>query len=124
MIAVALGLTIASADLYLKSYVLSVIHNSGSFLGIAIPNSLVLILHVLILGIGGWVIFYKIKQEFWQLWAIVVLLSSLSNLIDRVRLGAVADYIYLLGIWFNLADLTVTLALLVAIYAIIRNKYV
>jgi len=122
--AVFLGVAIATLDIYLKSHITPTILNTGSFLGLAIPNALLLIAHVAILGFGGWLILYKIKREFWQLWTIVVLVSSLSNLSDRIRFGAVIDYISLAGIWFNLADFTVTLAFIVAIYVIIRNKNV
>jgi len=67
--------------------------------------------------------FFKIHSYSQQVFIAVVLSGAFSNLIDRIRMGCVIDYIDL-KFWpvFNLADVYITLGVILVLLNIIRNK--
>lgn len=63
--------------------------------------------------------FFLSKKHSQKLFLVLIFSGALSNLIDRIRLGCVVDFIDL-GIWpvFNLADIYITIGI---IFLIILN---
>jgi signal peptidase II len=94
---------------------LTLAHNSGVAFGLASGGGTALVALTLVaLGLVG-VLFARNPTRPWM-WIAIGLLAggALGNLIDRVRVDAVTDYIDILS-WppFNLADVAVTLGVLV-----------
>ena len=58
-------------------------------------------------------IFFKSKNIYPKIFLIIILSGAISNIIDRVRLGCVVDYIDL-KFWpvFNLADVYITVGII------------
>lgn len=84
--------------------------NPGVAFSLPVPNQVVVILTVPILLILGWLLFVAIKndQKINQ-WALgLIILGALSNLIDRVLYHHTIDYLRLLTMVINLADLMIT----------------
>ena len=118
---VIFSLLIAVVDQYFKTHLTITLSNSGSVLGLNVANGLIVILHIAVLAGGAALIAVKVPQLAWKLLGICMLIVSLSNLTDRMLLGGVVDYIYVLGIWFNLADTVITLGIILIAYKLIRN---
>lgn len=53
---------------------------------------------------------------------LLFIIGSFSNFYDRIILGAVVDYIYLLNLKFNLSDVAVNISIIYAIVSIIKSK--
>ena len=93
----------------------TLVHNRGVAFGLASGGgaALVVLTVAALLFVG--VLFARNPTRPWM-WVAVGLLAggALGNLADRVRAGAVTDYIDMLG-WppFNLADVAITLGVLV-----------
>ncbi|MCX6766702.1 MAG: signal peptidase II [Candidatus Moranbacteria bacterium] len=66
---------------------------------------------------------FKTKSYIQKFFTILILSGAISNMIDRIRLGCVVDYIDL-KFWpvFNLADVYITLGIILIVLNIIRNK--
>lgn len=95
--------------------------NPGGVLGVALPNSLLALLQGMIV-MGGCVWVWRHRHRGLSPSVIlVILISSISNLIDRVQFGYVVDYIQLIGVWFNLADLVVSVGLIILIWMTLRH---
>jgi lipoprotein signal peptidase len=113
-----LGLLILIIDLVLKSSVDLVVYNPGSAFGTPVSNHLLQIVHVSVLtagfrhiSLGG-----KIGQSYLiNLLIASALVASLSNLADRMLVGAVRDYLLLGPIWFNIADAVISFAIMFTI---------
>lgn len=96
-------------DRIAKQYVLPNILNPGVAFGLEIDPRL----HILIwIGVVAGLVYWWCRGE-WLLFPAI--LAAISNLIDRVQLGAVIDYLQLFGLWMNLSDIviTTTIALLI-----------
>jgi signal peptidase II len=68
-------------------------------------------------------LFVKTKFYFQQFFIVLVFSGAISNMIDRVRLGCVIDYIDL-KFWpvFNLADVYITFGVIMLVINLIKNK--
>ena len=68
-------------------------------------------------------IFFKTKKYNQKIFLIFILSGAVSNMIDRIRLGCVVDYIDL-KFWpvFNLADVYITVGAVLIILNMARNK--
>lgn len=116
-----LGFGIGITDQILKYLILDSKANTGGFLGVGVSGWLLTVLHILVvLGAGWWAILHR-QQQLAKV-VFVVIIASISNLVDRLRWEYVIDYLQLFGVWFNLADLTVTLGLIAAAIIIFKQK--
>ena len=81
--------------------------NEGIAFSLPLPNALSIILSIIIsiLLIGFFIKFFKQKQFYLLMPIALIFIGAISNLIDRLRFGAVVDLISFY-IWpaFNLAD--------------------
>ncbi len=119
--AVIFSLLVVTVDQYLKSHLAVTVPNTGTFLGLPVANGLLAILHILVVSAGIGFLAIKVRQVSWQVLGIIMLISSLSNLADRLFLGAVIDYIYAAGVWFNLADAVITVGVILIVYKFMRS---
>jgi signal peptidase II len=95
--------------------------NTGSAFSSPIPRSLVISLSFLIIGGILWYQLKKTKQieanktDFWL--SLLILAGAVGNLIDRIRLAKVIDFIDL-KVWpvFNFADIYLSLAAVLIIW--------
>jgi signal peptidase II len=103
---------------------LTLAHNRGVAFGLASGGgaALVALTVAALLFVG--VLFARNPTRRWM-WVAVGLLAggALGNLIDRVRVGAVTDYVDLLS-WppFNLADVAITLGVVVLALSYIETE--
>jgi signal peptidase II len=103
---------------------LTLSHNSGVAFGLAAGGGVGLVLlTAAALGVIG-VVFSRNPTRPWM-WAAAGLLAggALGNLADRIRAGAVTDYI-LIGSWpaFNLADAAVTCGVVLLAFSFLRES--
>lgn len=100
------GFVVVILDQLLKITTSSTVVNSGYALGImnSAQSGVALLNFCLLLGIAIFNI-VKARGRFVKslLWLVVIIGSS--NLVDRIRLGYVVDYLHLGPIFFNLADI-------------------
>ncbi len=115
-----LGIGLAALD-QISKYALQtywpelVVKNFGSAFSAPVPIWVAVVLSFVCLGYIG---VRKYKDDFKPDWILAVLAAGIiGNLIDRVRLGYVIDFINF-KIWpiFNLADVFLTLPLIYLIY--------
>jgi signal peptidase II len=104
---------------------LTLSHNSGVAFGLAAGGGVRLVLlTALALGVVGYV-FSRDPTRPWA-WIAVGLLAggALGNLADRIRAGAVTDYV-LIGSWpaFNLADVAVSCGVLLLALSFLREPH-
>lgn len=122
MVVVVLAVVIVLIDLILKAASLEVVENSGVAFGVDFPNSWLLVLfHILFVIV---LLFWsrRVEQKILKGFLMFVPLVSLSNLIDRLFLGYVRDYIFVFGFHVNLADLAINAALLCIICILLKNE--
>lgn len=107
---------------------LNYVENSGAAFGIFQNGTIIFILLTILIIFG--VIFYLLKYgnnigSYFKFFLVIILAGAIGNLIDRIRLGYVVDFIFtpLGGLYdfpiFNLADIYVVvgaIALMVYIY--------
>ncbi len=88
--------------------------NYGIVFGIALPQEVIFVLTGGILALGVYLVIQeKLWQDHWHLMGLALLLAgAIGNLIDRVRLGYVVDFIKVYW-WptFNLADAFIVAAI-------------
>lgn len=122
LLSFGLGLVIALLDLYLKSSLPVGQTNTGVFLGIDINSQLILVLHLFLVIAGSiWVLSGRLSSD--KLVVFVMLVASVSNLVERLIVGHVTDYLELAGVWFNLADLTVSIGIVILLFLSIKQEY-
>ncbi len=98
--------------------------NTGAGFGL-FPNSTSILIWISIIVIG--LIFYlsdKIpEKKYTQVSVALILGGTIANLIDRIRLGSVIDFIDL-KIWpsFNIADAAITVGVIGLIFYLMKNK--
>jgi signal peptidase II len=102
---------------------LTLSHNSGVAFGLAAGGGTRLVLvTALALGVVGYLFSRDPTRP--GMWVAAGLLAggAIGNLADRIRVDAVADYIQI-GSWpaFNLADVAVTVGVLLLAYAYVRE---
>lgn len=119
--AILAGFVVIILDQVLKLSTETYTLNTGAFLGLKLPLVLLVIIHLSIVA-GGCLLFWTRQNRFGH-WHLLLLIASLSNLIDRVRLGAVVDYIKFTSIWFNLSDAIITVVLVVLILKYVKEMY-
>ncbi|MBU0981542.1 signal peptidase II [Patescibacteria group bacterium] len=94
-------------------------YNTGIAFGIDLPTWAIWVVTVLVLGIGSWLVYEnKLWRDKWHLTGLALLVAgAIGNLIDRVRLGYVVDFIKFYW-WpnFNLADVWIVMAVVVLMY--------
>ena len=89
---------------------LTYVENRGAAFGIFQgQRAFIIILVVVILGIVGWMLFTnRIKATLERVCTTMIIAGGLGNLVDRIRLGFVVDYIDINQLFaypmFNLAD--------------------
>jgi len=110
------------AAIFSRHVAIRYVENSGAAFGIFRGQTLVLTVAALAVVATLIVSYQRARNPSWQLiWGLGLLLGgALGNLIDRVRLGYVVDYVAI-SIWpkFNIADSAITLGvLLIAWHAI------
>lgn len=108
-------------DQLLKLVIPVQVLNSGFFLGLQLHPGVLVSLHVLIVIAGVYYI-SRYKSQFGH-WYLLLLVASISNLIDRVRIGMVIDYLQLMGIWFNLSDAIITGVIVILILNLGKEIY-
>lgn len=88
--------------------------NYGMAFGIDLPQPLIFILIALVLGVGIYLVVQeKLWRDHWHLTGLALLSAgALGNLVDRIRLGYVVDFIKVYW-WptFNLADVFIVAAI-------------
>ena len=103
---------------------LTLAHNTGVAFGLAGGGGVRL---VLLTAVALAVIGYVFSRDPTRpgLWVAAGLLAggALGNLADRIRTGSVTDYVQI-GSWpaFNLADVAVTLGVIVLVFSSLREK--
>jgi len=102
---------------------LTLSHNRGVAFGLAGGAGVKLVLTTaLALGVICW-LFHRNPQRR-GMWLAVGLVAggAIGNLVDRIRAGAVTDFI-VVGSWpaFNLADVSITLGVLLLVYFYLRD---
>lgn len=100
------------------------IHNTGAGFGILQEQSMVLIW--LSIAVIGFILFFydKLKNKAESVFVALILGGTLGNLIDRLRLGFVVDFIDF-RIWpaFNVADSALTFGVIgLLVYWFIQEK--
>ena len=103
---------------------LTLSHNRGVAFGLAGGAGLKLILFTVIaLGVVGYLFAREPRRSGMWLAAGLVAGGALGNLVDRIRAGAVTDFIAV-GSWppFNLADVSITLGVLLLIVIYLRDE--
>ncbi|MBF8266601.1 MAG: lspA [Dehalococcoidia bacterium] len=104
---------------------LTYVTNTGSALGF-FPNQTLFLIAASLVGIGALLLFYRTHHASGVLLHISLGLQlggALGNLVDRVRLGHVTDFIYV-GWWpvFNLADSAIMVGLATLLWIIVSAK--
>ncbi|MBI95675.1 hypothetical protein CL656_00800 [bacterium] len=89
------------------------VKNFGSAFSIPIPQEILIIIAVLI---SSWAIWSYYENNTTESFTYLILAGAIGNLIDRLRLGYVIDFINL-QVWpvFNFADIYITFAVLLII---------
>jgi signal peptidase II len=105
--------------------VIQYVENSGAAFGLLRGQTFLLTFVALAVVIALIFSYQRARNPSWQLvWGLGLLLGgALGNLIDRIRLGYVVDYVAI-SIWpkFNIADSAITLGvLLIAWHAIVHD---
>ena len=68
-------------------------------------------------------VFFKTKKYSRKIFLIFVFSGAISNLIDRIRLGCVVDYIDIkIFPVFNLGDVYITIGVIMLVIKILKNK--
>ena len=117
-----ISLLIIIADQVTKIF-LTTTTNTGAAFGLFKDN--VFLITVISLIITGAIIYYLIKSNVFvvSLWLSFLLGGAISNLIDRVFLGYVRDFINFLFIpTFNIADMFNVIGALLLVYYLVREK--
>ncbi|MFA5793058.1 MAG: signal peptidase II [Candidatus Gracilibacteria bacterium] len=103
----------------------SLTYNDGMVFGFDLPIYIIYLITFLVLGLG---VFVVIKNKLWQdrthlLGLALLLAGALGNLIDRMRIGAVIDFIKVYW-WptFNLADVFIVFAVILFTWEIVINE--
>ena len=103
---------------------LTLIHNYGAAFGM-LQNTTSMLIWISVIAIGVILYFYeKIpKKTSIIIYVSFILGGTISNLIDRIRLGYVIDFIDF-GIWpaFNIADSVITIGAIGLIIYLFRKK--
>jgi signal peptidase II len=98
------------------------VKNKGVAFGAFSGKPIVMI--IVLLALGGLVVWFALHTERPYVWIPTGLLlgGALGNIIDRIRDGAVTDFIKL-PFWpaFNLADMAITFGVLALLYVIERG---
>ncbi|RJX34310.1 MAG: signal peptidase II [Desulfarculus sp.] len=100
----------------------------GSFAGLEGSRWLLIAATLTALGLAVWVAAGRLGAARGMLWALGLICGgALGNLVDRVRLGKVLDFVDLYwGAWhwpaFNLADAAITLGGLYVAFLLLRGK--
>ena len=96
-----------------KDFGLQLAQNNGIVFGIDMPEWVIYLLIIFILGFGAYLVFEnKLWRDKWHLTGLALMLAgAIGNLIDRVRFGYVVDFIKIYW-WpnFNLADVFIVSA--------------
>ena len=97
------------------------VKNFGSAFSLPIPKEILIIIAVLM---SIWAIWSYYENNTSENFTYLLLAGALGNLIDRLRLGYVIDFINL-QVWpvFNIADIYITLAVLILIKEELTQKY-
>ena len=104
---------------------LSYLLNTGAGFGI-LKNSTALLIWISIIVIGLILYYYEkvpVKLKSVQIATALILAGAIGNLIDRIRLGHVIDFINL-RIWpsFNIADSAITIGAILLIIYLVKEK--
>lgn len=96
-------------------------HNTGAAFSILTGNNLLLIF--VSFFVIGLIVYYMYKSEDERLPLSLVLGGAIGNLIDRIFLGSVVDFIDI-SIWpvFNVADMAITAGIALIILDLIKKK--
>lgn len=97
---------IAEGD-FVSSFISKPEINSGIALGLPLNNNLAIIISVIAIIIIAWHLSSLLKYKTWLIfyWGLIII-GAFSNLLDRITLGGVADYLSLplIPSLFNLGD--------------------
>ncbi|MBT5346396.1 signal peptidase II [bacterium] len=96
------------------------VKNFGSAFSLPIPQEILVIIALLI---SSWAIWSYYENNTSESFTYLILAGAIGNLIDRLRLGYVIDFINL-QVWpvFNFADIYITLAVMLIIKEEITQK--
>ncbi len=104
------------------------LHNTGAAFGLFQGQSFILtivaLIGVAVLLVYGFVVYHRFPwfENLLSRFALgLVLGGAVGNLIDRIRLGYVTDFIDF-GFWpaFNIADSAVTVGVIILVYSLLR----
>jgi len=93
-------------------------YNPGVAFGMPLNYYFIIFVYVVIILILIWYLvgLYKTAKYLAIFASTIVLLGAISNLLDRIRLGQVVDYLYLKNFSiFNLADTMITVGVVILI---------
>ncbi|MFC1658078.1 signal peptidase II [Candidatus Omnitrophota bacterium] len=113
----------ASVPVVKNVFHLTYVLNSGAAFGI-LKNQTYFFITVAIAAVVFIIVILSRRQEGPERYALYLILAgAVSNLIDRVRLGAVIDFLDF-RIWpvFNIADSAITIGAIVLAYSILKSK--
>lgn len=91
--------------------------NTGIAFSIPFPPFLLILLTLVILGILSWAMIKESLLEWEEVGVVFIFSGALGNLIDRVFLGSVTDFIKILGFpIFNFADIWITAGIVILLW--------
>jgi len=100
-----------------------IVFNQGGVFGLfpGLPWTLVLV------GVLGWMVkmLFQARRDLERLGLVLIVSGGLSNVIDRVLIGAVRDFIYYrsVNVWGNVADIVLTVGVGVLVIESIINNH-
>ncbi len=110
-------------------FYISLVKNFGAIFGLFQNTTFILIIISILSIIIISILLYRSKRifrnrDFWfQLGLVLILGGAIGNLIDRIRLGYVIDFLNFL-FWpvFNLADSSITIGIGILAFKLFKNK--
>ncbi len=98
------------------------------FRSIGLSHQLGIIVMVsMVIGFLGYHLLFRAKSKFEYTALLLIVGGALGNLIDRIRFGAVIDFMdFHVGNWhfpaFNVADAFITIGVMIYLYGLFRKK--
>ena len=116
-------------------FILMNVRNEGAFLGMgselndSLRIILLLVLPILVLALVLHYLFKDRSLDNWSVFAFSSIIGGgISNVFDRIAFGSVTDFLYIkltdllrTGV-FNLADLSVTIGMIILLFSSIKNR--
>lgn len=117
---ILIGVFLFVIDRAAKLFITPQVINSGIALGVELFAGSSTFSHLAI-----WTVLIAALSFWWargELLLFPAILAAASNLIDRIVLGGVVDYLRLGNMWLNLADIVIVTTVLILVFKIYANK--